>query len=487
MPLEEDLYRLATRLRSRRQPLMVSVRHWFIRPPSAHPRSSRRRPTSSAGKTAQMLVAGFGVVLALGTALLMLPFATPGDGHASFMEALFTATSSLCLTGLVVVDTPTYWSGFGQVVILCLIQIGGFGVMTFATVIGLFMARRMGLGLRIAVTSETRATGPGMMRQAVKRIVLTILTVETAVATLLTLRFVTGYGYGLPQAVWNGVFHSVSAFNNAGFALYSANLMDFAGDPLILLPLSAAVIVGGLGFPVIVELLRHLRLPRKWGMTTRMMVVGTPVLLLGGTVFLLLVEWSNPATLGPMSVGDKVLNAFFQSSITRTAGFNSIDTSAMHPASWFGMDFLMMIGGGSAGTAGGLRVTTVMVLIYVAWTEVRGQAAVNVLGRRLSRSVQREALTVVVLSLALLVTAQIALMLLEPDLGLDRLLFESISAFATVGMSTGITAQIGTAGQLILVALMFIGRLGPTTIAVAVAARDTTRTWELPKERPLIG
>ncbi|WP_233568678.1 TrkH family potassium uptake protein [Kocuria soli] len=486
MPLEEDLYRLTTRIRSRRpQPWMVSARRWFIRPQPAP--GSRRARATSAGRTAQMLVTGFAVVLALGTAALMLPFATPGPGHASFMEALFTATSSLCLTGLIVVDTPTYWTTFGQVVILALIQIGGFGVMTFATMIGIFMSRRFGLGLRVAVASETRSTGPGEMRHAVKRIVFTIVAVETAVALLLAARFATGYGYSPGKALWHGVFHSISGFNNAGFALYTANLMDFDGDPLVLLPIAAAVIVGGLGFPVIVELLRHIRVPRLWSMTTRMMVVGTPVLLLGGTAFLLLVEWGNPTTLGPMGFGDKLLNAFFQSTITRTAGFNSVDLAGMHPVAWFGMDFLMLVGGGSAGTAGGLRITTVLVLLFVAWTEVRGQQAVNVLGRRLSRSVQREALTIVVLSMAILVTAQMGLMLLEPDLGLDRLLFESVSAFATVGLSTGITAQIGTGGQLILIALMFIGRLGPTTIAAAIAAQDTTRTWELPKERPLIG
>lgn len=222
-------------------------------------------------------------------------------------------------------------------------------------------------------------------------------------------------------------------------------------------------------------------------MNTRVVLLATGVLLGAGAVFLCAVEWSNPATLGPMRTDEKLLAGLFQSVIARTAGFNSIDVAAMHPVSWLGLDLLMLIGGGPAGTAGGLKVTTVAVLGFVAWAEITGQGAVTVLGKRLSRSVQRQATTVVVLALGAVVTATTVLMLLHEDLGLDRILFEVVSAFATVGLSTGITAQLSPAAQLVLVALMFLGRLGPITVATALAARTRRTLYELPKERPLIG
>lgn len=319
------------------------------------------------------------------------------------------------------------------------------------------------------------------------RILATSLAIVVLVAAALALRFSAGYGYPAGQAVWHGVFHAVSAFNNAGFALYTLSIMDFVSDPWINLPLIAAVVLGGLGFPVLYELRRDWRRPRRWTMNTRIVLFATAVLLPLGTVFLCAVEWSNPGTLGPLRADDKLLAGFFQSTIARTAGFNSIDVAAMHPVSWLGLDILMLIGAGPAGTAGGLKVTTFAVLGFIAWTEITGGASVNVLGRRLSRSVHRQAITVVVLSLGAVVTATMMLMLMHEELGLDRILFEAVSAFSTVGLSTGITAALSAPAQGLLMALMVLGRLGPITVATAMAARARTTLYELPKERPLIG
>ncbi|RLV55114.1 TrkH family potassium uptake protein [Aeromicrobium phragmitis] len=416
----------------------------------------------------------------------MLPVARAGPGGASALDALFTATSALCVTGLVTVDTPVYWSGFGQVVILALIQIGGFGVMTFASVVGLAVVRRLSFRSKLRAATEAKSLGLNDVRSLVLGVVRISLVVEATVAVVLTLRFALGYDIALPRAAWLGIFHAVSAFNNAGFALFSDSLTRYATDAWICLPLCAAIVIGGLGFPVIMQLRRHLRVARLWTMNTRLVLFGTGVLLLGGTVFITLVEWRNPQTLGAMAWHDKLLVGFFHSVQTRTAGFNSVDIGAMDSATWLGMNVLMFIGGGPAGTAGGIKVTTFAVLLFIIVTEIRGETAVNVFGKRLSRSVHRQAIAVSLTAVALVVGSTMVLMLVT-EFTLDEVLFEVVSAFATVGLSTGITADLPPVGQLVLVPLMFIGRLGPITFASALALRERRRAYELPKERPIIG
>ncbi len=402
------------------------------------------------------------------------------------MEALFTATSALCVTGLITVDTPVHWTTFGHAVILALIQIGGFGVMTFASVVGLAVVRKLSFRSKVAAAAEAKSVGLDDVRALVVGIVRISLTIEVVVAALLALRFATAYDEPWGRAVWLDVFHSVSSFNNAGFALFSDSIIGFVGDPWICLPMCAAIILGGLGFPVIVQLRKHLRTARLWTMNTRLVLFGTVVLLLGGTVFITALEWSNPATFGSLPWHDRLLAGFFQSVQTRTAGFNSIDVSQMDTATWLGMDVLMFIGAGPAGTAGGIKITTFAVLLFIIVTEIRGEAAVNIFGKRLSRSVHRQAIAVALVAVALVVVSTIALMLMT-DFSLDEILFEVVSAFATVGLSTGITADVPAAGQLILIILMFLGRLGPITFAAALAFRDRRRVYELPKERPIIG
>ncbi|MFD1214672.1 TrkH family potassium uptake protein [Arthrobacter sp. GCM10027362] len=436
---------------------------------------------------AQVIVLGFAGAIAAGTAVLMLPAAKQGPGGASLLEALFTATSAVCVTGLSTVDVEHFWTPFGHTVIMVLIQVGGFGVMSFGTLLGILLARRLGLRSRISTAAETRAVGFGDLRAVLLGVLKVGLATEAAVAAVLTARFMAGYGYSFGDGLWHGVFHAVSAFNNAGFALFSDNLIRFAGDPWICLPIAAGIIIGGIGFPVLFELRRHYRTPQHWTITTKLVLSGTLVLLAAGTVFITALEWNQPGSLGPLPPGQKVLAGFFQSTVTRTAGFNSVDIGQMHPATWLFMDILMFIGGGSAGTAGGLKITTFAVLFFIMRAEIRGEQVVNVFNRRLSRSVHREAITVVLLAVGLVVASTMVLMLIEGRFGLDRLLFESVSAFATVGLTTGITGQLGPAGQLVLVLLMFVGRLGPVTLASALALRQRPILFEFPKERPLIG
>ncbi|MEV8266000.1 potassium transporter TrkG [Microbacterium sp. NPDC076911] len=435
---------------------------------------------------AQAVVVGFAGAIAVGTALLLLPFAKDGPGSAGFVEALFTATSAVCVTGLTVVDTPVYWTVFGQVVIMLLIQLGGLGIMIFASLIGAILARKMTVRSRLNTAAEAKSLGLDDVRGLVRRIVTISLAIEAVTFVFLFARLLLGYGYDVGLAAWFALFHSVSAFNNAGFALYSDNLMNFVADPFICLPICAAIILGGLGFPVLMQLRRQFGNRLHWSMNTNLVLSATLVLLAAGTVYITAIEWNNPSTLGGLDPWARVLAGFFHSVQTRTAGFNSVDIGAMHDETWLGMDVLMFIGGGPAGTAGGIKVTTFAVLFFIMVTELRGEAAVNIFGKRLSRAVHRQAITVVLIAVAAVVSGTTLIMLLTGE-SLDHSLFETVSAFGTVGLSTGITASLSPPGQLVLVALMFLGRLGPLTLGSAIALRDRRILYELPKERPAIG
>jgi Trk-type K+ transport system membrane component len=317
-------------------------------------------------------------------------------------------------------------------------------------------------------------------------IVFTSLVIEGTVALVLTLQFWLSYGVELPTALGRGIFLAISSFNNAGFAPFSDNMIAFATDPIIVLPMSIATILGGLGFPVLLQLRRELGRPLHWSMNTNLVLAMTALLLAIGTAFIAVFEWNNPGTMGGLSSADKVLVSFFHSVQARTAGFNSVDIGQMTSETWLGIDVLMFIGGGPAGTAGGIKVTTFAVLLFIIITELRGEGAVNIFGKRLSRSVHREAITITLLSVGAVMSATIALMVMT-HLDLDVLLFEVVSAFGTVGLSTGITADLPPAGQMILMVLMFLGRLGPLTLGTALVLRQRKVLYELPKERPVIG
>ena len=446
---------------------------------SASPRRHRLRP-------ARKVIAAFAGAILLGTGVLMLPVSAQSGEVTGFFEALFTATSAVCVTGLTVVDTATHWSLLGQIVIMVLIQIGGLGIMISAGMIGLLLARKMSVAGRITAATEANAIGYDDVRGVIRSVVLGSLVIEAVTFALLFPRFALGYGYGLGEAAWYGLFHSVSAFNNAGFALFSDNLIGFAADPFICLPLCGAIILGGLGFPVLRQLRKEFPHPLRWTMNTRIVLSVSIVLLLVGTVYITALEWSNPRTLGRYDPLARILIGFFHSVQTRTAGFNSVDIGAMRDETWVGMDILMYIGGGPAGTAGGIKVTTFAVLFFILLTELRGEGSVHIFGKRLSRAVHRQAISVVLLSIAAVMGGTIGLMFIT-GFAFDKVLFEAVSAFGTVGLSTGITYGLPPAAQLILVLLMFIGRLGPLTIGSAFALRDRRILYEYPKERPAIG
>jgi trk system potassium uptake protein len=428
----------------------------------------------------------FLVAIAVGTVLLALPISRAGPGGAPVLVALFTATSAVCVTGLAVVDTGAYWSGFGQVIILLLVQVGGLGIMTAATLLGLIVSNRLRLGQRLLAQAETRTMALGDVRAALRLIVIAVVVVEASIAGLLFARFTLGYDMAPGNALWHAVFHAVSAFNNAGFGLRPDNLVGYQSDLLTLGPLMVAILIGGIGFPVLYELKREPLTPRSWSLHTKLTLTGFAMLLVAGMALTLAFEWGNARTIGGMDPPTKLLNALFHSVSSRTAGFNAVDIGGMRPETLLVTDALMLIGGGSGGTAGGIKVTTFLVLGLIVWAELLGERDANLYRRRLSSDIQRLAVSVALLAIAAVSIGTLALLSVS-SFELGPVLFEAISAFATTGLSTGITAQLPPAGQLVLIILMFVGRVGTVTAAAALVLRTRPRPYRYPEERPIIG
>jgi potassium uptake TrkH family protein len=450
----------------------------------------RRRETNTLVRVllhpVRLVPLGFLAVILLGALLLALPAARAVPGPEPLMPALFTSVSAVCVTGLATVDTATYWTPFGQVVILGLIQVGGFGIMTLATLLALLVRKTIGVRGQLLAQSETHTLNYGDVRSVLFSVARIMVLFEAATAAVLAARFWTAYDDDPGTALWHGAFHAVSAFNNAGFALYSRNLMDFASDPWIIVPICAAITAGGLGFPVLIALFTSRIRPREWTVHLRLTVYGSLLLLVAGAVLFAAFEWNREETLAPMSTGGKLLAALAGTVFPRTAGFNSIDYGAASPETLMVTNILMFIGGGSAGTAGGIKVTTFLVLGFAIWNEVRGREHVTIAHRSISSSSQRQALSVALLGVAAVIAGTL-LLLMFTDFSLEKVLFESISAFATVGLSTGITPQLPADAQWVLMALMFSGRIGTITVASALALSSRPRLFTLPEERPIIG
>ncbi|MFH5923392.1 TrkH family potassium uptake protein [Roseomonas xinghualingensis] len=435
---------------------------------------------------ARLVPLAFLLAIVAGTAVLMLPISRAGAGGAPFLTALFTATSAVSITGLSVVDTATYWSGFGQAAILAMIQLGGLGIMSGATLLGLLVARRMRLSTRLVAQAETRSLALGDVTSVLRLVLLVTISAELVTAVALTLRLHHAYGEPWLEAAWNGLFLAISAFCNAGFSVYPDSTVKFAPDWLILGPIMVAVILGSIGFPVLHELRRNPLQPVKWSVHTKITLLGSAVLLLVGLLATLAYEWNNPATLGALDPADKLLASAFHSAMTRSGGLNSLDIGQMRPETLVISDALMLIGGGSASTAGGIKVTTFLVLGLVIWAEIRGEPDVTAFRRRISPDVQRQALTVVLLAVSIVGIATLLLLSIT-DFSQQQILFEVISAFATVGLSTGITASLPPSGQFILVVLMFLGRVGTITVATGLALRSRQSPYRYPEERPIVG
>ncbi|MEO6571156.1 MAG: potassium transporter TrkG [Ilumatobacteraceae bacterium] len=443
------------------------------------------RLIGAARNPAQLVLAAFVALILAGTALLSLPFAFDGGvARPGVQHSLFWATSATTVTGLGTIDVSSF-SLFGELVLLALIQLGGFGIMTIGSVLALVASRRVGLRQRMLAQAEIGAVDIGELRYLISAIAKITILVESTIALILFLHLAADDDISLGRAAYSGVFHGISAFNNAGISLYSDSLSRFVHDPLVVFPITAAFVIGGLGFPILVELRRRVP-PRHWSLHTRITMWATLVLLVAGPLLVLAFEWTNPGTLGPMGAWDKFQAAWFQGVTPRTAGFNTIDIGAQREPTLNIMTGLMFIGAGPASTSGGIKVTTFAVLGFAMWSEVRGDADINVFHRRLPVHVARQAMTVALLSVGVVFTTAIALTAMSP-FSFTATLFEAASAFGTVGLSTGITAALPTAGQILLVLVMLAGRVGPVTFVTALALRQRRRAYRFPEERPIIG
>lgn len=436
---------------------------------------------------ARLLPVAFLVAIAVSTGLLLLPAARADpDSSTTLVQALFTATSAVCVTGLTVVDT-LHWSTFGHAVIIGSVKVGGYGIMTAATLLALVVARRLGVRTRMLATTEGRSLDLANVKGVLVRVALIQLGFEVAVAVPITLRWWLAYDQEPRDAVWNGAFHGISSFNNGGFSRFSDSMEAYVGDWWISGPLGLGVIAGSLGFPVLIELLRQLGRPRYWSVHTKLTIWGSAGLLVVGFVALLGFEWSNPATFGPLSVHDKVVAGFFNGAMPRSGGFNSVDFAAMHPESVGFTNILMFIGGGSASTAGGIKVATFLLLGAVIWAEVRGEPDVTVGRRRIAGDAQRQALSVALLGVALVAAGTLLVVLLSDGFRFEHIMFDVISAFATVGLSVGVSTGSPEPAQLVLAGLMFVGRVGPVVVATGLALNTRQRMYRYPEERPLVG
>lgn len=434
---------------------------------------------------ARLAVFSFAGVIGLVTLLLSFPWATASGHRAPFVDALFTATSAVCVTGLTVVPTGSYWSGWGLVVILVGIKIGGFGVMTLASILGLAVSRRLGLTQRMLAATEVKTTRLGEVGSLIRVVVITSTSIELLIALLLFPRFLV-LRETVGDAAWHSIFYGISAFNNAGFVPTTEGLIPYVGDWMLCLPIMLGVFIGALGFPVILDIVRHRHRLRRVSLHAKLTVTMSVALVALALVVYLAIEWANPATFGPLPTGTKVLAAAFQAAMPRSAGFSTVDTGAMHEQTWLVTDALMFVGGGSASTAGGIKVTTLAVLLLAIVAEARGDRDTEVFGRRIPSDTTRLAIAVTFVGATIVLVASFVLMAIT-GWTLDVVLFEVISAFATCGLSTGVTPLLPDSGRYLLVALMFVGRTGTMTLGAALALRSRRRVIRMPEERPIIG
>ena len=436
----------------------------------------------------QIMPLGFLGIILLGALLLTLPFATKGSGELHFFDALFTATSATCVTGLVVADTGTAFTLFGQIVILMMIQIGGLGFMTVTAMLLYMVGKKVSLYERMTIAEnigESRLSGLGQLTRHAVRVTWIC---EAVGALLLWTRFWPTYG---PlRGLWYAIFHSVSAFCNAGFDLLGgySSFTGYTADPVVNITLMLLIVIGGLGFAVVLDLARRSGdRTHKLGYQSRVVLVVTAALIVGGALLIGFIEWDNPATLGQLPTGEKLMASLFQSVTLRTAGFNTIDQAGQHEASKFVGILLMLIGGSPAGTAGGLKTTTIVTLFATVYAILRGKRDVDLMGRRLGMGTIRRALVVLILGFSLLFVLSIIASANEPHFDFVDILFEMTSAMCTVGLSVGVTAGAGTFTRVLLMVLMFIGRIGMITFALSLTSSPKTSVIRRPEQDLSIG
>lgn len=433
----------------------------------------------------QILVIGFLILIFIGATLLAMPISSQDGHYTNFIDCVFISTSASCVTGLVTLDTGTHWNYFGQFVILCLIQIGGLGFMSMATLIALLMGRRITLKERLVIQQSLNSFSiQGLVKMSKYLLIFTFL-VETAGAALLATQFVPQYGY--VKGIYFGIFHSVSAFCNAGIDLIGnfRSLTPYAENPVIILTIGALIVTGGLGFFVWQDIY-NFKTRKRLSLHTRLVIVTTLILIFGGAVLMFIFEMYNTKTIANMSLKGKLLSSLFASITPRTAGFNSISTSDMTEGGKFLTIVLMFIGGSPGSTAGGIKTTTTALLVITVVSIVRGREDAEVYGRRIGKELVYRALVIATLGMNIVLIAVVLLCITERA-SLDYIIYEVVSAFGTVGLTLGLTPQLSSVGKILISIIMYCGRLGPLTVALSLAQKSMPSSIKYPEDKILIG
>ncbi len=436
----------------------------------------------------RIIAFGYMLFILVGALLLTLPFASKSGQSAGFLNALFTATSSSCVTGLVVLDTATSWSFFGQAVILCLIQVGGLGFMTIATMFSIVLKRRIGLRSKMTMIESINNDNLGGILNLTKTIVIGTAIAEGVGALILATRFIPEFGAG--KGIWYSVFHSVSAFCNAGFDLMGVyepycSLSKHADDPIVNVTIMALITVGGIGFFVWDDIHRNRLNFKKYTLHTKIVLTVSAILTFGSALLFLIFERNH--TNAGLGFGQSVLNSFFDSITARTAGFNTTDTAALSSAGKMLTVFLMLIGGSPGSTAGGMKTTTLAVIAISTFNGIRRRQSKGIFGRRLEDDAIHKASSVAFTNITFALVGVVLICAIQPSLDISDIIFEVVSAIGTVGMTAGITRNLVTASRIIIIFLMYCGRVGSISFALALMEPRTAPPVKNPKEKITIG
>lgn len=432
----------------------------------------------------QILALGFFSVIIIGSVLLMLPISSKAGVMTPFIDALFTATSAVCVTGLVTLNTAEHWSYFGTTVIMFLIQIGGLGFMSFATLFALLLGKKITLKERLIMQEAMNSFSLQGLVKLAKYILVFTFSVEGVGALFLATKFIPDYGLG--KGIYFSIFHSISAFCNAGFDLTGNSLVPYANNTVIMLTVSALIIIGGLGFAVWAEIYNYKGL-KKLSIHSKVVIAMTLILLLGGWILMFIFEFRNPQTLQPMSIKGKMLNSFFASVTPRTAGFNSISTADMTLAGSALTIVFMFIGGSPGGTAGGIKTTTIGILLMTVICMVKNKEDTILFNRTISKGLVYKAFVISTIAMGIVIVNTIILSITEVGAPLEYILYEVVSAFGTVGLTLGLTAKLTTIGKLVIILTMYIGRVGALTLFLALSSKRNGNAIKYPEGKILVG
>ncbi|MGZ9585321.1 TrkH family potassium uptake protein [Paenibacillus marinisediminis] len=439
---------------------------------------------------ARILAVGFAAIILLGSFLLMLPISNVDGKPLQFIDALFTATSATCVTGLVVVDTGSHFTMFGQIVILCLIQIGGLGFMTMATLFALVFKKKISLKERLILQEALNQGSMEGIVRLIRKVLLYSLIIEGSAAMLFALRWSMDMPFG--QALYFGIFHGISFFNNAGFDIFGmtasgpfSSLTSYVNDPLTNIVAMFLIVSGGIGFIVISDLVDYHK-TKRLSLHTKVVLYTTGFLIVFGALVIFLFEYSNPNTMGDMNFFEKILASFFQSVSPRTAGVNTVDIAGLRQATQFFIVILMFIGASPGSTGGGIKTTTFAILFGAVVSMIRGKEDIVMFKHRLAKDRLNKALTLILIALGLVITVSMILSTTE-DFDFLEILFETTSAFGTVGLTMGITSELSSIGKLLIALTMFIGRLGPLTLAYALGPKTERELYRHPEGKITIG